>query len=87
MRVSRCLESDGATLTVLIPRRSRQILMSLVRIGVETISMPGGVSVQARHFRLESGDDIREVWFDEQDRVLRVEIPGTGLRADRQDVR
>ncbi len=81
------LESDGATLTVLIPRRSRQIRMSLVRIGVETIPMPGGVSVQARHFRLESGDDIREVWFDEQDRVLRVEIPGAGFRADRQDVR
>ena len=72
---------------MLIPRRGRQLRMRMVRIGAETISMPGGVSIQARHFRLESGDDIREVWFDEQDRVLRVEIPGTGFRADRQDVR
>jgi hypothetical protein len=81
------LEGEGTTLTALIPRRSRQIRMRVVSVGTETISLPGGVSVPARHFRLEAGEDSREVWLDEQDRVVRVQIPATGFRADRQDLR
>lgn len=44
----------------------------------------GGQSVEAHHLTLAAGDDRHEVWFDDEGRVLRVEVPALGYVAERE---
>lgn len=81
------LDQESATLSVLIPRRGRQVRMRLVRLGPEDLETTDGSVIRARHFRLEAGEDSREVWFDEQGRVLRVARPDSGFLAELQELR
>ncbi|MFQ5537765.1 MAG: hypothetical protein ACE5GJ_09965 [Gemmatimonadota bacterium] len=46
----------------------------------------GPVNVQARKMVLGSGAGERTVWFDAQDRVVRVEVPAWGYTAQREDL-
>jgi hypothetical protein len=57
--------------------------MTLTSLGIAEIRV-GATPVRARHFRLEGGPRSREIWFDDQGRVLRVEIPALGFVADRE---
>jgi hypothetical protein len=44
----------------------------------------GGQPFEAHHLVLVNGEDRREVWFDDEGRVLRVEVPSLGYVAERQ---
>jgi hypothetical protein len=44
----------------------------------------GREQLDVRHVRLEGGERIHEVWLDDQGRVLRVEVPSRGYRAERE---
>jgi len=77
------LGGDGGTVTALEPRTQRQLRLVAENRGTEEIQV-AGFRVRARHLVLGTGPDERHVWLDEQDRVLRVEIPSLGYRADRE---
>lgn len=46
----------------------------------------GGQAVKANHLTLGSGEDRHEAWFDDEGRVLRVEVPSLGYVAERQSL-
>lgn len=77
--------SSAVSLTILTPRAGSQTRMTLTHVGEEEIRV-GDRLVQARHFRLEGGEDPRDVWFDDQGRVLRVEIPSRAYVAERENL-
>jgi hypothetical protein len=76
---------EAVSLTILSPEAGQQMRMTLSRIGSEEVRV-GTDLVQGRHYRLEGEDASRDVWFDEQGRVLRVAIPSTGYVAERESV-
>jgi len=78
-------QSGGVSLTVLSPQAGKQVRMTLQRIGEEEVRV-GTTLVQGAHFRLEGGDDSRDVWFDDQGRILRVAIPGLEFVAERESL-
>ncbi len=78
------LEHQSAvSLTILTPRLGSQTRMTLTHLGEEEIRV-GDRLVQARHFRLDGSEDSRDVWFDDQGRVLRVEVPSRAYVAERE---
>lgn len=82
--LGRRIEEGASRISVIIPRDGRQIEMQITEVGNVTLSI-GGEAVEARHIRLEGGDEVREVWIDSLHRVLRATNPGTGYLADRQE--
>ncbi|MDT8340162.1 MAG: DUF6134 family protein [Longimicrobiales bacterium] len=74
---------EPTDLTVLDPRSGSQRTVRVVVQGAEPLRV-GRISVVATRIRLESEGDVRSVWFDDEGRVLRVEAPASGLRAERQ---
>jgi len=77
-------EESAVSLTVLVPRGPLQERRTLSLVGEEEIRV-GGVLVQdARRFHLEGGDHPRDIWFDSQGRILRLEIPSRSLLAERE---
>ncbi len=77
-------EGRAVSLSVLSPRQSRQERMTLSMVGEEEIRV-GGVLIQdVRRFHLAGGDHPRDIWFDDQGRILRLEIPALGYVAERE---
>jgi hypothetical protein len=79
---------DGSTvsLTILIPREVRQQRMTLSLVGEEEIRVGGVLVPDARRFHLEGGAYTRDIWFDDQGRILRLEIPSQGYVAERESL-
>jgi hypothetical protein len=78
------LEADlPVSITVLIPRAGRQARMTLSLVGEEEIRLGGALIPDARHYRLEGDGDSREIWFDGQGRILRLEVPTQDFLAER----
>lgn len=79
------LEAEAAvSLTVLIPRQGRQERMTLTLVGEEEIRVGGVLVPDARRFHLGGGEHPRDIWFDNQGRILRLEIPSQGILAERE---
>lgn len=77
-------EGSAVSLTVLSPRTAQQQRMTLSLVGQEEIRVGGVLVAGARRFHLEGGEHPRDIWFDEQGRILRLEIPSKGLIAERE---
>ena len=81
------LDSEGAvSLTVFIPRAEAQQRMTLSLVGEEEIRVGGVLVPGVRRFHLEGGDRSRDIWFDSQGRILRLEIPAQDLIAERESL-
>ncbi len=80
--VSKLAEKPGADLMVIEPLSGAQYRLKVASAEVEPFRL-GREQLQVRHVRLEGGDRLHEVWLDDQGRVLRVEIPSRGYRAER----
>lgn len=76
-------ERPGARIPTVEPRTGAQSELTVESVTSETIRI-GGTSVEARRVDFAGGEAGRVVWFDEQGRVLRVDIPSRGYRAVRQ---
>lgn len=72
----------GSTLSVVVPASGAQYRLQVLSSAVEPFRL-GREQLEVRHVRLEGPDQLHEVWFDEQGRVMRVEIPSRGYRAER----
>lgn len=71
---------------VLLPHRDVQAIMRLEQAGTEAVAV-GGQPVQALHLVMTDPEGgKRDVWVDDEGRVLRVSIPGRGLVAQRDGV-
>lgn len=83
--LARRVEGNTARLPIIIPRQSRQVVAQIavtedVRVKV------GGSELSARRISVTpAGGQVRQVWVDPQNRVLRVEIPAAGFIATRVD--
>lgn len=75
-------EAD-AELTILDPRTGDQSRMTLKPVGNENLTI-GRRSHPTRRFRLEGDGPVREIWIDADDRILRIDLPSLGLRAERR---
>jgi len=79
-------DASSVSLTVLTPRAGQQTRMTLSLVGEEEIRVGGVLVSDARRFHLEGGDHPRDIWFDNQGRILRLEIPSRGLVAERENL-
>ncbi len=61
-------------LTVVAPTEGRQTRLRIEVVGTENFTL-GSEILSARRVRLSSGSDVREILVDDQNRVLKVEIP------------
>ncbi len=75
----------GVSLSVLSPVAGEQTRMTLSFEGQEEVRV-GTELIQGRHYRLDGGEGSREIWFDEQSRILRIVIPSTGYVAERESL-
>lgn len=69
----------------LVPRTGEQLDLRIRSTGTERIQV-AGEGVQAQRLRLENGAVSRDVWVDDQGRVLLVVNHDTGFRAERKDL-
>lgn len=76
-------EDGSVEVPVILPRSGEDFLARVVPVGTETIRI-GNESIEARHFRVEGPNEVRDVWVDDRNRVLRVEIEADGYRAVRR---
>lgn len=84
--LSPLLDREGAvSVSILSPRDGRQVRGTLTHVGDEETRV-GTELVTASHHRLEVGSETRHIWFDDQGRVLRVEIPARDYVAERESV-
>lgn len=75
--------AEESALTILDPREGSQERYTLRRVGTERMRVERQ-TVNTVHLRLE-GAETRELWFDEEGRLVRLEIPALGFVAERQD--
>lgn len=81
--MARRLDRGEARIPVIIPRQNRQVTAQVAVTGTDRIEV-GGKTIEARKLSITpAGGPERLVWVDSQNRVLRVEIPGTKLLAVR----
>lgn len=78
-------QDSAVSLTVLSPQTGKQVRMTLRQLGIEEVRV-GTELVQGSHFRLEGGEESREIWFDGQGRILRVAVPSLGYVAERESL-
>jgi hypothetical protein len=83
--LARRLEATSARIPVIIPRQNRQVSAQVNAGAVEKIDV-GGQSIEARKLTVTPANGtLRNVWVDVLGRVLRLEIPSSGLIAQRLD--
>lgn len=76
---------EGSRAPVIEPRTRKQAQLVAGAWTDDRLRI-GGTEVGARRVDFTAGSDVRSVWFDQQGRVLRVEIPALKYRAERQDL-
>jgi len=81
--VAQRVGSAGARVPIIIPRENRQVSAQVSASTKVAINI-GGRSVQASRFSVTiAGAPERQVWVDDQGRVLRLEIPARNYVAER----
>lgn len=77
------LGEEEVVLTILDPRTGDQVRMTLSPLGSENLTI-GRRSHRTRRFRLAGDGQTREIWIDGDDRILRIDLPSLGFRAERR---
>src|SRR5687767_12991651 len=74
--------TEGTSVNVLVPRAGAQDLIEVRSVRPESLVV-AGAPAQARHVTFVINGAIHEVWYDAEDRVLKVDVPGSGFGAER----
>ena len=70
---------------MIIPRRNNQAVVKISSAGNDRVAV-GNRELEAQHLIMaETGSSPRDVWVDDQGRVLKVAIPDRSLVALRDD--
>jgi hypothetical protein len=84
--IARRVESGSQRVPIVIPRSSKQVAAQVTVGGSETVTV-GGRSVAARRLTVEpAGEPPRNIWVDDQGRVLRLEVPARRYVAERSSL-
>lgn len=79
---ARFVDGGAGPIVALMPADGGQARLEVVSSESEPFRL-GDQQLQARHVRLQGGGSVRDVWIDDQGRVLRVEVPARSFRAER----
>jgi len=79
------LAKHAGAIQVISPRTSRGSTATLTAVGLEPVEV-AGKSLTAAHYSLNGGSGRRDFWIDSAGRLLRVEAPGDGLKAVREEI-
>jgi hypothetical protein len=71
---------------ILIPRENRQVMATVRDLGEERLTIDGRTLDLFRLVVTPDGGDERHVWVDALSRVIRVDIPAAGYRAQRTEI-
>ena len=83
--LARRLDAGAARVPIIIPRQNRQVTAQVAIAGTDKVEI-GGRSIDARKLTVAPlNGTTRNVWIDSQGRVLRLEVPSSGLIAQRTD--
>lgn len=83
--LARRAPAGGARIAVLVPRRGAESVVTVTLDGTERVTV-GGQPLAARHYVLtDRAGGRRELWADEQGRVLRVALVAEGIEVLRDD--
>lgn len=78
--------THNGRLPVIVPRENRQVMATISSRGEERVKV-GGTSITLFHLVVQpQGGDEHHVWVDALNRVLRVEVPARGYRAERTEI-
>lgn len=81
--IARAVKSGTARIPIVVPRANRQIFAEVTVTGTETLVI-AGTEIEARRISVRpSNGPERLVWADDQDRILRLEIPDQQYVAER----
>jgi len=75
----------AGSVEVIEPRTARHNAYALTGKGLETVQI-GRRSVTATHYSLTGGPQPRDFWVDTAGRLLKVELPGSGIVAVRDEL-
>lgn len=81
--IAKRAEAGASSTPILIPRESRQVQATISVAGSESVSAGGSTVTATKIVVQPRGGDVRSVWVDAQNRVLRVEIPARNYVAVR----
>lgn len=77
------LRSHQGRVPVIVPRENRQVMATVTNRGEERVRV-GGAEATLFHLVVQpTGGAERHVWVDALNRVMRVDIPSRGYRAER----
>ena len=76
------VDSGSGRVPVIVPRDRLQMDAEVVPSGMDEVSI-GGQAVPARRYRMSAGTMRWEIWYDADDRVLKVREDSTGYSATR----
>ena len=79
------LARRSGDVTVVVPRRNRQVTGRLEERGTDKIRVDGK-EVTAVHLVITLPDGARDLWFDDGGRLLKVAVPARGLTALREEL-
>ena len=83
--LARRVPAGGGRVPVLAPRRGAQSVVTVTPAGAERVTI-GGKAIEARRFVLaDRAGGRRELWADDQGRVLRVVLAAEGIEVLRDD--
>ena len=74
--------TEGTAVNVLVPRAGAQDRIEVRAVRAEAVTV-AGTQMQARHVTFAVNGAIHEVWYDAEDRVLKVDVPGSEFTAER----
>lgn len=76
---------EGEGTWIIEPRPRRQLRLEVTGVADDAVTVAGS-RVPARRVTFQGDQGTRQVWFDDQGRVLRLEIPHLGYVAQREDL-
>ena len=74
--------AEGTEVTALVPRAGTQHRIQVRESILESVEV-ADAQVQSRHVTLTIDGHTHEVWYDAEDRVLKVVVPDSGFTAER----
>ena len=77
--------AEGSEVTALVPREGSQYRIEVRKAVFESVQV-ADTQVQSRHVTLAMDDDVHEVWYDVDGRVLKVVVAARGFTAERSDL-
>lgn len=75
----------GSTIPVIVPHTGEQVRAQVTDVSQDRVRI-AGTSVDVRRVTLDVGGESRQIWFDDENRVLQLSIAARDFRAERESL-